>query len=345
MVTLRDIARELGVTESTVSRALLGRSTLKSETIQRVRDAAEKMGYVPNLVARSLVSRHTGMIGLALPSLDYAHGEFFSRLFEGIERAAAQRGAILLLFPFQELTKTGFGYESLLDGMIILGPLKSPRGPEMQMTKPAVLLDQRLKGMPSVFSDNRGGAEAAVNRLIKLGHRRILFVGGPEEHPTVRERLRGAMDAVRASQITGVELKAVHVDWRKDLEAGRAAIREAAARFGKERNNGNGWAFTGILAANDMLAVGAILELKDKGLRVPEDVSVIGFDDCILCDIVRPTLSSVRQQASEMGAAAVEMLYGRIGKHSTNVKETWETTLVERGSTGPAPGTNTSSPG
>jgi LacI family transcriptional regulator len=325
VVTIRDIAERLNVSESTVSRALRGKSNLRPETIRSVQEEARKLGYVPNVVARSLASQRTGLVGLALPSLDYAHGEFHSELLRGVEHSCANHGYYLLYFPARELFGDRFHYHSFLDGIIILGCYDPKNRIRARLKKPLIVLDQSVRGTLSVTSENRAGAKAAAEHLLALGHRKFLFIGGDAHHATVRERLLGVRDAVETS---GGELKTTYADWRH-FAAGKEAVTQALEE--------NRFPFTAVIAANDMLGIGALQGLQAAGRNVPDEISVIGFDDTMLCRVVTPTLSSVRQMPFEMGAAALDALHGMIEKAPYEIRSSWGQQVVARSSTGPAP--------
>ncbi len=325
-VTIRHIAAKLGLSESTVSRALTGKATLRPETVELVRKQAGKMGYIPNVVARSLAGNRSGLIGLALPALDYAHGEFYSAMTLGVEHTSEMYGYFLLVFPSRELGSSRFLFQTFLDGILILGPGTSPI---VKPSKPVVVLDHKLNGIPSIISNNRTGAIEATKFLLENGHRRILFLGGPAQHPTVRERYNGMKEAIKKFGDDTVVTSAIHVDWRRNSSAGRDAIAEVMAE--------GPWNHTAVLAANDMLAAGALNELQSRGFSVPGQVSVIGFDDSVLCDITSPRLTSVRQQPYEMGVAAMEQLHALITGSKAKARNIWTTTLISRDSAGPAP--------
>lgn len=325
-VTIRHIAAKLGLSESTVSRALTGKATLRPETVELVRKQAGKMGYIPNVVARSLAGNRSGLIGMALPALDYAHGEFYSAMTLGVEHTSEMYGYFLLVFPSKELGSSRFLFQTFLDGILILGPGNAPI---QKPAKPVVVLDHKISGYPSIVSNNRTGAVEATKFLLEHGHRRILFIGGPAQHPTVRERFAGMKEAVRKFGGADVTLEATHVDWRRNSAAGRDAIAEVMAE--------GPWNHTAILAANDMLAAGAMTELQVRGFSVPGQVSVIGFDDSVLCDITSPPLTSVKQQPYEMGVAAMEQLHALITGSKAKARNSWTTTLMVRSSAGPAP--------
>lgn len=327
MVTIREIAANTGVTVSTVSRALAGRPGLKADTVQRVVREAERLGYTPNLMARGLVRRRSGMIGVALPALDYAHGDFFTRLLIGIEKRAAALKYMLLLFPYMELEGPGMMQQSLLDGIMIIGPMEPARFASISIRKPLVVLDQNLPGVASITSENRAGAGKAVKHLHGLGHRRFLFLGGPPDHPTVADRLEGFLAEGRRLSGHAFRAKSVFADWTNFESGGETVIRELRA----------GEKFTAIVAANDALAVSAVLALQDHGFGVPRDFSVVGFDDSVDCQVVRPKLTSVRQLAFEMGGAAMTYLDHQICGSKRKPRASWEQHLVARDSTARAP--------
>ncbi|RMH55353.1 MAG: LacI family transcriptional regulator [Candidatus Hydrogenedentota bacterium] len=329
-VTIREIARTLGLSESTVSRALTGKATLKTSTIERVKKTAEELGYVPNLMARGLAARRSGIIGMAVPTLEYPHGEFYSRVLHGVEQTVTRLGYHLLYFPYRNGTASTIPYQSFLDGILLFGPLSNEETSSAVLEKihiPVVILDDNLPDYPSVFSQNREGASLLARYLLSLGHRQFLFIGGPENHPTVQQREKGFRETLRKECSDPTRIESLYVDWREDHHAGRRAMRKILQSGLDE--------LTAVVGANDMLAIGALLELRENGISVPDRVSVAGFDDSLACEIVSPSLTSVRQAGEDMGEVAVELLHNFITEEITNSREkvSTQTRLITRQST------------
>ncbi len=327
--TLKDIARRLAISESTVSRALSGRSSLKPETVRSVKRVAREIGYVPSVVGRGLALQKTGVIGVALPTLDYAHGDFYSAMMRGVELTSSELGYSLLYITGKDLAGPRSQFQAFLDGLIVLGPVDRYRHWRDIAGKPLVFLDRSVPDWPSISSENRKGATAVARHLADLGHRRILVIAGPERHPSVVERIRGIHDALDTLR-PDLALEIIHADWTQLSEPGRHVVDSLFAR--------SAWNFTAVIGMNDVIAIGAMLALQEHGLIVPRDVSITGFDDAGICRLLKPALTSVRQNPDKMGVAAVRYLHGLITEKPVDVAFRWETDLVVRESTGRAPG-------
>ncbi|WP_394646689.1 LacI family DNA-binding transcriptional regulator [uncultured Sphingomonas sp.] len=294
--TIHDVARDAGVSVASVSRVFNGRDHVRAEMRTRVEAAAARLGYVPHAGARSLSLSRTGAIGVVLPDL---HGEFFSELLRGMDREAGARGLGLLLTVLHD----GRGLETLaqlrgqVDGVVVMAP----------QLDPAVLARHMPRGLPALFLacapegagaslriDNRGGAAAAVAHLAAGGATRIVHLSGPSGNLDADERRAGAEQAARAA---GVALSIVEGDFR---EGSGAIVAECIASGTLEAD--------AIFAANDMMAIGALMTLKRRGVSVPGQVAVAGFDDIPLARLVSPALTSVAIDIAAMGARAVARL-------------------------------------
>ena len=332
--TLRDVATAAGVHPATASRALNpGTRLLVSEdTARRVSEAADRLGYRPNPVARSLRTRRSHTIGVLIPDLN---NPLFPPIVRGIEDRLAEHGYVALLGNTDaDLTKEQLVFDQLrarhVDGFVLAtATAGSPILAEAaESDVPLVLVNRTAQGYPfsAVSVDNEQGVRAAVAHLVALGHTRIGHVAGPQDASTGAARLRGFLDAMAAHHLPV-----------SDAQVAKAAAYslEEGSRLGRELIEA-GSGLTAIVAANDMLAIGCYGGLDELGLRCPEDISVIGFNDMPFVDRLRPPLSSVRFPHYQLGTEAATLLIERIEARESPVKILLlAPELVARGSTTP----------
>lgn len=301
---MSDVARLAGVDSSTVSRALNSRtaSSLRPETVAKVRAASEQLGYRPNVLARGLRTQRTHTIGLLVPDVT---NPFFPPIIRGIEDALIPTGNVLLTANTDnEPEREEQGLDSLIarqvDGvMLATSHLDVATDADRLAGIPTVLVNRRDRSsqVPAVLPDDATGVRLVVEHLHALGHRRIGLISGPLDTSTGRDR-RDTFVAV----CEGLGLPAdrvVHAD-RYDLPSGRRA---ADALL-----DGDGPMPTAVFASNDLLAVGALTALRDRGLRVPDDISLAGYNDMPLVDLIDPALTTVRIDQYLMGRRAAEVM-------------------------------------
>jgi LacI family transcriptional regulator len=333
-VTIREVAREAKVSVATVSRVLTGKSLVREETRERVRQVAERLRYLPHGAARSLITRRTMTLGVLLPDL---HGEFFSEVIRGIVLRARRSGYHLLVSSshsdLSEIEATVLAMRGRVDGLILMSPDidASWLHARLPARLPVVLLN--AAGETGTFEtigvDNRGGAFAMTRHLLGLGHRRIGIVRGPEGNLDAAERLRGWRLAIQ--DLPSGDVDAVEV--AGDFTEG-AGERAAEARLASAPRP------TAVFAANDAMAIGLLAGLRDRGVRVPEEMAVAGFDDVPIARYVSPALTSVRIPIAQLGERAVERLLHAVGHDGEpeRTHETLPTELVVRASCGAANG-------
>ncbi|HVN77247.1 MAG TPA: LacI family DNA-binding transcriptional regulator [Thermoanaerobaculaceae bacterium] len=335
-VTIKHVAQEAGVSVATVSRVLNGKGPVSEATRRRIHQVAERMRYTPHGAARSLITRKTGAIGVFLPDI---HGEFFSELIRGIDVASRRCGYHLLVSGSHgdkgELEAVLRATRGRVDGLIVMSPdvdAETLRA-NLPETLPVVLLNCGTEGLwfDSITIDNHGGAHAMVRHLIGLGHRRIALVNGPPRNFDARERQRGYRDALRERP----------GDWSAELEFEGDFSEEAGYRAGI-RILDLAPRPTAVFAANDGMAIGVLSAVRDAGLRVPEDISLAGFDDIPISRFTAPPLSSVRVPIADLGAHAITRLLSTIaaGTAHDRLHERLATTPVLRQSCAP-PGAGT----
>lgn len=302
MVTIKDVAREAGVSVASVSRALNGHRGVTPATTARIRDIAARLRYVPHVAARSLITRRTHTIGALLPDL---HGEFFSELIRGIDQAARARGLHLLVSSshdsIEEAAAALRAMQGRVDGLLILSPRVDAAFLHANLPEalPAVLLNSAVRspayGVLNV--DNYGGAYAMMRHLLReVGYAHVAFVTGPDANFDARERERGYRAAM-AHYAPGVACDVVPGQFTE--ESGYAAAATLLARPDRPR---------AVFAANDMMAVGCLYAFKEAGLRVPEDIALAGFDDIPIARYLTPPLTTVRVRIADLGRSALERL-------------------------------------
>lgn len=325
--TIRDVAREAGVSVASVSRALNGRESVHSDTLEKIMKAVDALGYVPHAAARSLSLARSHAIGVVVPAL---HGEFFSELLRGMDDAATASGYQLLLSTLKndaDLNRATLrSMRGRVDGLIVMDPQIDVASLDKLLPQgvPAVLVICASSGdHPSIGIDNRAGAAAIAEHLLSLGKRRIVHIMGPERNIDARERFEGFNSALHRSSAHAT-LVTMPGDFME--EAGARAV---------GRLIDSGQPFDAIFAANDMMALGAIQELQRRGISVPEDVAVAGFDDIPLARFMGLTTASVHM--AELGHQAVQLLVGQLaGEPSDATDIRLKPALVVRNSTAPA---------
>jgi LacI family transcriptional regulator len=333
--TLRDVAAAARVHPATASRALNPgtRLLVSEETARRVTEAAERLGYRPNPVARSLRTRRSHTVGVLIPDLN---NPLFPPIVRGLEDRLAEHGYVALIGNTDaDLNKERLVFDQMrarhVDGFVMAtATLRSPILAEAaEADLPVVLMNRTAQGFPfsSVAVDNEQGLRAAVAHLAALGHERIGHVAGPQEISTGASRLRGFLDGMQAHGLAGGESQVVYAS-AYSIEEG---VRCCGELLAANRD------LTAIVAANDMLAVGCYGALDDLGMRCPDDVSVIGFNDMPFIDRLRPPLSTVRFPHYQLGTEAAKLLLERIDSGDGPVKILYlAPELVARGSTAPA---------
>ena len=329
-ITIRDVAREAGVSVATVSRVFNDSGPVGGETRQRILDVAARLRYTPDSAARSLITRRTNTLGVLLPDL---YGEFFSEVIRGIDPTAQRSGYHILVSRShndrRELEAAMRAMRGRVDGLVVMSPDIDAEAlvDNLPADCPVVLLNCAVEGsdFDSLNIDNFGGAHAMVSHLVALGHRRIAFITGHERNHDAAERLRAYRAAVEEG---GAE-------WREEWEragdfteaSGYRAAAEIAALSPRP---------TAIFAANDSMAIGALSALREAGVRVPEDIAVAGFDDIPISRYMSPPLTSVHVAISELGERATRTLLHAVDEKNRHRKhqETMPTTLVIRESCG-----------
>ena len=330
--TIRDIADLAGVSIATVSRVLNDRPDVAAGTRETVLQVVREHGFTTNRGARGLSSGRTGMIGLTLPLVADA---YFGPMLSGAAEALHESDMRIVLAPtLHEHDREVSLLERLMrgttDGAILMLPEESID--ELRMVQqqgfPFVVVDPREPppdGIPCVAAMHAAGAKQATEHLLALGHRRIGAIAGTQGWYATEERLHGFRAALAAAGILLDPELVVYSDWR--VERGTEAARQLLARSDPP---------TAIFGFNDNVAIGALHAAHERNLRVPEDLSIVGFDDTEHAVIVTPRLTSVRQPLAEMGRTGVSLLMRLIdGQRVDALRMELSTKLVVRESTAP----------
>ena len=334
MVSMKDVAQEAGVSIGTVSGVLNGKKTIKPQNYQRVMDAVKKLDYRPNMLARSLRTNITGSIGLIIPDIT---NPYYPELARGVEDVARKAGVTLFLCNSDRDVEKELGYAQALvqkqvDGIIIAKPhISLEQLQALGRTCKIVLVDgteEQLREFDLVNVDNKTGAASAIDLLLSYGHRNIAFIGGVIESQSMQYRL----DAYRAALAEqGIPYRP---EWVRECDYSWSSGREAAI----EILSASGSRPTAFFVGNDIMALGVIRGIHDCGLRVPEDISVCGFDDIAMAELAVPALTTVRQPKYEIGRQSARLLLQKIhGEDGGITHKILDTEIVFRGSVACAP--------
>lgn len=328
--TIKDIAAELGLSATTVSRAFSKPSLLREETREQVLDAAERLGYHPNLVARDLRLRETRLAFVVVPSLS----PFFLEVFRGAEQAAREAGYALLMGHTDRDQSREEGFFDQVashraDGIILVTSVgHSAIAGRKKRMPPMVVALEAVEGvdLPTVRVDHLAGAAEATRHLIGLGHRRIGHIAGPPHVSMAVHRREGYEQALKEG---GCEIDPTLV---AEGAFNPASGETAMLQLMTSRNPP-----TAVFAGNDEMAVGALLAAKRLNLRVPQDVSIIGFDDQRLACLVDPGITTIQIPATDLGFLAMVQLKRLLAGDVVSREIMLPTRLIHRGSTAPPP--------
>lgn len=332
MATIRDVAREAGVSIATVSRVFNQASLVRHDTCEHVRGVASRLDYWPNSAARSLITNRTSAIGVLLPDL---YGEFYSEVIRGIDLAARREKYQVLVSSSHASAETLVAavraLRGRIDGLLVMSPDADASEAIEDFSKrfPVVLLNPGPLSIEcaTLSVANHDGAYAAVSHLAGLGHRRIAIVRGPAGNADAEERRRGWR---RALLDRGLDARPeLEFDGDFSESAGFAAAARLLALEPRP---------TAVFAANDYMAVGLLAAFREAGVSVPGDVAVCGFDDIAIARYLTPALTTVDVDACELGERAVHQLlpFARARKPAEITHVTLPTRVVVRASCGAA---------
>ncbi|CAH2214225.1 LacI family DNA-binding transcriptional regulator [Tepidibacter aestuarii] len=329
-ITIKDIAKLAGVSTTTVSKILNNKDKdISDSTRERVLNLIEEHNYRPNKIAKSLVTKKTNTIGLVIPDI---RNPFFPELARGAEDKANEKGYNMIFCNTDDDSDKEEEYinmlvEKMVDGIVFTAA--SERGKGFQGKKksvvPIVLVDRdvNIDGIiGKVTVDNFMGGYEGTKHLLQLGHEKILYLSGPLESKTASDRLKGYKKALSEFD---VEFKEEYIrEGSYKSEWGYKVIKDIGTEL----------EYTSVFCGNDLIAIGAIKALKEMKLDVPSDVSVVGFDDIYMSNLIDPELTTIRQPNYEMGYKAIEILIDAIENKEKNIKHIdLSTQLVVRKST------------
>jgi LacI family transcriptional regulator len=328
-VTIRDVARSAGVSQATAARALGGYGHVSRIARRQVDDAALRLGYVPNSVAKALASGVTWAVGLVVGDIE---NPFFAAAARGMSDVLEERGhTVLLANSDEDFDRERTAIETLrarrVDALVVV-PSSGTPSPHLRAAArdgtPLVLLDRAVRGLgvDSVTVDNVTGARSATEHLLSHGHRQIGLVSDEPEIPSSAERIRGYRDALGAAGVDFDEhLVALGGPTRHDGYLAARRLLESPQRP------------TALFTTNNFMTVGTMHALRDLGLRIPRDISLVGFDDLEWTTLVDPPLTVVSQPAIELGQEAGRRVLARLdGADGRPRRIRLRTKLIVRGS-------------
>ncbi len=332
MATIQDVAKAAGVAASTVSRYLNGQLRVSPATEERMRDAVRDLGYVPNARAQNLARRRSGVIGFVVPEIG---NPYFGAIADHVVEAVERRGLQVLLCSTRSQAVREASYIDLLvsgaiDGMLYLGSFRSNErlAAAIRGGLPVVVVDEPIAGLPDVHTvvmDDYSGGYQAASYLVALGHRRIAFISGPAELGSVQERRRGYADALRKGGIDPDGQLSLSGHFTEQF--GMSALPRLLAAAHPP---------TAAFVASDYIALGMLSAAETHGIRVPGDLSVVGFDDIRFAQYVRPRLTTIRSPLDRLAQTGVELLSERLAGADTPARtEVLPVELIVRESAGP----------
>jgi DNA-binding LacI/PurR family transcriptional regulator len=328
--TVKEVARQAGVSTASVSRALSGSAGVREPLRTRILEAARLLSYRPNRAARDLRVRSSRAVGVLIPDIE---NPFFTSLVCGVEDVLSKTDFSLLLAsynedPEQEARRLEVFRAEGVCGLIFAAS-RTPSGIYSELEKDGLTLVAVSRSQPRLRADevtvaSRDGAYVATSHLIKLGHKRIAMINGPTAFPTARDRQAGYEDALRDAGMSMKEELIFH-----------CAFKQAAGREAMEQLLNLSKPPTAIFAASNLLTLGALQAIHERNLAIPGQIAVVGFDDMPWAMSLRPPLTTVAQPAFEAGRTAAEMLLARVRDPALPRRQVvLETRLIVRSSCG-----------
>jgi DNA-binding LacI/PurR family transcriptional regulator len=321
--SIRDVARSANVSSATVSRAFAAPDLVSAETLKRVLAVAEELHYRPSRAARSLTTGKTGNIGLVVPDLG---NPFFSAILKGGQARAREADHAVFVADSEENPRLEIelvrAMARQVDGVIICSSrLSEQQLQQLRKDTTLVLLNRRVRGVSAVLLDSAGGMRQAIEHLVALGHQRIGFLGGPLSSWSNRERHRGLRAEARGRSLDIVEFG----PFAPHFEAGQHAADLAVAAD-----------VTAVVAFNDLMALGVLSRLADRGIGVPDYISVVGFDNIPMAGMATPHLTTVALPLEQSGRVAIELLLEQLAQPGSGTHEQGlAAQLIVRASTAP----------
>jgi DNA-binding LacI/PurR family transcriptional regulator len=327
--TIREVAKAARASVGTVSAVINGAAHVTEETRRRIQQSIAELGYEPNTAARSLKRQRSSSIGLVVPDL---HNPFFASVAEGVQAVAQAHDVLMVVGTTGAENKWEEYYAQTLrarrlDGMILLSGSGKPTVGLVKLVESGsvVFVDECVPGLeaPFISAANRTGARQVAQELIRNGHRDIAIVAGPPWLWTSQQRLAGYREALASGGHDPDDIIVVSGDYTE--ESGFQATRTIIS----DPQNAN---LTAIIFANDLMALGGIRFLREQGLEIPRDISIVGFDDITSSQYVFPALTTVAQPGYEMGRSAAQVLLHKTGESELPRTTSFATELKIRGS-------------
>lgn len=330
-ITIKDIAKILGISVSTVSRALKNHPDISADTKKEVQELAKRLNYSPNSIALSLRNRKSFSIGIIIPEIVH---HFFSCVISGIEQVANQNGYNVIIMQSdesydRELSICRSALNTRIDGVLVSmskTTFEYEHFRELQQAGISMVFFDRICGAldtDRVVVDDFQGAYSAVEHLIAVGCKRIAHLSAPQHLQIAQKRQMGYLQALKDNHIPVDENLIIACDNQQDAKIVGRQLMEMTARP------------DGIFAVNDVTAAGAMYAIKKAGFSVPDDVAVCGFTDGLISTLTDPTLTTVEQHGEEMGRVAAEMLLKRVNADDSypTITKVLKTNLIIREST------------
>ena len=304
-VTIKEVAKDAGVSVGTVSRVLAKTAEVKQPLRERVNRSIIKLKYKPNLAARALRANHVNVIGLMVPDIT---NPYFAQVANLLESEASKKGyALILASSHGDVNHEARQFSALLDHSpkgIVLIPTSDTIKMELPKNIRISILDRPLAEMNAIALDQGKSSALAADHLVALGHRKIAYIAGPHDIQTSIEREAGFSNRIAELQSKNDSIELTIFRGQFDYTSGEAIARDILSLVQSKRP-------TAIAAASDQQAIGAIRAATDMGVSVPNEVSVIGFDDIVLAELLVPRLTTIRQPVYDMVIEALDQILGR----------------------------------
>lgn len=336
IITIYDIAKEANVSVATVSRVLNNTAPVKDSTREKINRIIDKYHFQPNALARSLTKKETGMIGFILPDIT---NPFFPEVFSGAENVARELGYTIFLCNTLGDIQRESEYLSILrekrvDGVLFMGGRINIKNLHPDLIKEVVDLEERMpivlvngdlkkSNLTRVFTDEVAGVELATQHLIDLGHTNIGFIGGIDYMTNSMQKVKSLKKTLERNHLTFNDKWLLYDSF--SIQSGRNMMTKLLEMDKKP---------TAVICINDFVAIGAIKSALEHGVRIPEDISIVGFDDTLLATAVIPELTTVSQQSHELGKLSVQVLHKLINKEKVKKLIVLSPELIIRDSSG-----------
>ncbi len=323
-MTIRDVAARAGVSAATVSRAFSQPDAVAADTRRRVLAAAQELRYSPNPVARSLARGRTGNLGIVVPDIA---NSFSAVVIKAVQQEARRDGYALFVAASDDLAddeeRWARALATQVDGLLLVSPVAPDAVVhELAGLVPVVVTNRVLADVPAVLTTATQATGHAVEHLHALGHRQVVYLAGPDGYSN-DSRLAGLRAASARLGLDAVVLEPLPARFSSGVRAADLVLAAGA---------------TAVVAYNDDIAAGLLTRFADRGVRVPDDVSVVGHDDTALAEMVTPRLTTVRIPAATAGATAAQMLIRHVHADNGTARHcVLDAELIVRASTGPAP--------